>query len=163
MKLLAQRQIPLTVINVSGNVGVVGTNATLGTNGLDMSNTAVLNIAVGGVFAYASLTSAKIAKINIGDYALDALNGDFPLDAPGVTFVNPASVLKLMTTVASGKNSTIELTGNIESVVPNTGVVEINARNANTKLTIDGTANKYAIGTKANPVSKVQLTGHRTL
>ncbi|KJV61207.1 cell surface antigen-like domain protein [Rickettsia amblyommatis str. Darkwater] len=26
--------------------------------------------------------------------------------------MNPASVLKLMTTVASGKNSTIELTGN---------------------------------------------------
>ncbi|WP_227779942.1 hypothetical protein [Rickettsia sp. Tenjiku01] len=135
-----------------------------------MSNTAVLNIAAGGVFADASLTSAKIAKINIGEvnvgpavYALDALNGDFPLDAPGVTFVNPASVLKLMTTVASGKNSTIELTGNIEPVVPNTGVVEINARNANTKLTIDGMANKYAIGTKANPVSKVQLTGHGIL
>lgn len=142
----------------------------LRTNGLDMINTAVLNIAVGGVFADASLTSAKIIKINIGEvnagpavYALDALNGDFPLDAPGVTFVNPASVLKLMTTVASGKNSTIELTGNIEPVVPNTGVVEINARNANTKLTIDGMANKYAIGTKANPVSKVQLTGHGTL
>ncbi|MEG8230051.1 hypothetical protein O6R16_03070 [Candidatus Rickettsia tasmanensis] len=167
---LGTKANPLAVINVSGNVGVVGTNATLGTNGLDVSNTAVLNIAAGGVFADASLTSAKIAKINIGEvnagpavYALDALNGDFPLDAPGVTFVNPASVLKLMTTVASGKNSTIELTGNIEPVVPNTGVVEINARNANTKLTIDGMANKYAIGTKANPVSKVQLTGHGTL
>ncbi|WP_392505694.1 hypothetical protein ACE5D9_04720 [Rickettsia sp. 2024-CO-Wats] len=68
-----------------------------------------------------------------------------------------------MTTVASGKNSTIELTGNVESVVSNIGVVEINARNANTKLTIDGMANKYAIGTKANLVSKVQLTGHGTL
>ncbi|WP_017442698.1 beta strand repeat-containing protein [Rickettsia gravesii] len=152
----------LAVINVSGNVGVIGTNAKLGTNGFDVSNTAVLNIVAGRVFADASLTSAKIAKINIGEvnagpavYALDALNSDFPLDAPGVTFVNPASVLKLMTIVASGKNSTIELTGNIEPVVPNTGVVEINARNANTKLTIDGTANKYAIGTKANPVSKV--------
>ncbi|KJW04713.1 cell surface antigen-like domain protein [Rickettsia argasii T170-B] len=77
--------------------------------------------------------------------------------------MNPASVLKLMTTVASGKNSTIELTGNIEQVVPNTGVVEINARNANTKLTIDGMANKYDIGTKANPVSTVQLTGYGTL
>ncbi|MFQ3886744.1 MAG: hypothetical protein AB8U88_03890 [Rickettsia conorii subsp. raoultii] len=167
---LGTKANPLAVINVSGNVGVVGTNATLGTNGLDVSNTAVLNIAAGGVFADASLTSAKIAKINIGEvnagpavYVLDALNGDFPLDAPGVTFVNPASVLKLMTTVASSKNSTIELTGNIEPVVPNTGVVEINARNANTKLTIDGMANKYAIGTKANPVSKVQLTGHGTL
>ncbi|WP_392505695.1 hypothetical protein ACE5D9_04725 [Rickettsia sp. 2024-CO-Wats] len=41
---------PLAVINVSGNVGVVGTNAMLGTNGLDMSNTAVLTIAAGGVF-----------------------------------------------------------------------------------------------------------------
>lgn len=167
---LGTKANPLAVINVSGNVGVVGTNATLGTNGLDVSNTAVLNIAAGGVFADASLTSAKIAKINIGEvnagpavYALDALNGDFPLDAPGVTFVNPASVLKLMTTVASGKNSTIELTGNIEQVIPNTGVVEINARNINTKLTIDGMANKYAIGTKANPVSKVQLTGYGTL
>ena len=41
--------------------------AKLGTNGLDVSNTAVLNIAAGGVFADASLTSTKIAKINIGD------------------------------------------------------------------------------------------------
>ncbi|KJV88708.1 beta strand repeat-containing protein [Rickettsia amblyommatis] len=41
---LGTKANPLAVINVSGNVGVVGTNATLGTNGLDVSNTAVLLI-----------------------------------------------------------------------------------------------------------------------
>ncbi|QQV75716.1 hypothetical protein H6P87_01280 [Rickettsia tillamookensis] len=156
----------LAAINVTAGseVGVVG-----GANKLDVSNVLALNIGNGAIFADQSITSAQIAQINIGDnngpgtYALDALNGDFQLKAPGVTFVDPASVLKLMTTVASGNNSTIELTGNIEPLVPNTAIVEINAKNANTKLTIDGTANEYAIGTKANPVSKVQLTGQGTL
>ncbi|WP_256621196.1 hypothetical protein [Rickettsia sp. TH2014] len=156
----------LAAINVTAGseVGVVG-----GANSFDVSNAAALNIGNGAIFVDQSITSTQIAKTNIGDnngprtYALDALNGDFQLKAPGVTFVDSASVLKLMTTVASGNNSAIELTGNIEPLVPNVAIVEINAKNANTKLTIDGTANNYAIGTKANPVSKVQLTGQGTL
>ncbi|WP_017208669.1 hypothetical protein [Rickettsia australis] len=117
---LGTKANPLAVINVSGNVGVVGTNAKLGTNGLDVRNTAVLNIAAGGVFVDASLTSARIGALNIGDanvgpavYALDSINADFDLDTPGVAFKNDSSILKLMATSADVNTpSTIYRTGN---------------------------------------------------
>ncbi len=78
------------------------------------------------------------------------------LNAPGVTFVNPASVFKLMTTVAGGNTSTITLTGDIDPGTPNTGVLELNATNANAKLAISG---KFALGTKANPLKAITFSG----
>ncbi len=174
---LGTKANPLAVINVSGNVGVAGTNVTLGTNKLDVSNTAVLNIAAGGVFADASLTSASIDEINIGDntangaatYALDAINADFGLDAPGVAFKNVSSVLKLMTTsTVANKTSTIYLTGNIEPGAANFGIVELNAENANTTLVINGVKNKgvnpiLSLGTANHPLQQIKFSGLGTI
>ena len=174
---LGTKANPLAVINVSGNVGVVGTNAKLGTNGLDVSNTAVLNIAAGGVFADASLTSASIGAINIGDntangaatYALDAVNADFDLDAPGVAFKNDSSVLKLMTTSTDVNTpSTIYLTGNIDPGAANFGIVELNAENANTTLVINGVKNKgvnpiLSLGTANHPLQQIKFSGLGTI
>ncbi|GAA5251998.1 hypothetical protein [Candidatus Rickettsia kedanie] len=163
----------LAVINVSGNVGVVGTNAKLGTNGLDVRNTAVLNIAASGVFVDASLTSARIGELNIGDanagpavYALDAINADFDLDAPGVAFKNDSSILKLMTTSADVNTpSTIYLTGNIEPLTAHTVIVELNAQNAGVTLIIDGDKNKgmnpdtRSLGTVDYPLKQITFLG----
>ena len=48
-----------------------------------------------------------------------------------------------MTIISSGKNSIITLTGYIDLGITNNGVVEINAKNTNMKLIIDGTVNRY--------------------
>jgi len=168
-KTLGKVGAALAAINVTAGseVGVVG-----GANSLNVSNTAVLNIAAGGVFADASLTSAQIGTINIGDatagpavYALDAINTDFDLDAPGVEFKNDSSVLKLMTSAAAaGTTSTIYLTGNIEPLNKNTAIVELNAQNAGVKLIINGTKNDvtnkgYSLGTVDKPLQQIKFSG----
>ncbi|WP_341788721.1 hypothetical protein [Rickettsia endosymbiont of Lasioglossum villosulum] len=158
---------PLEQIYVTGNVGVIGTS----TNKLDVSNAKNLTIAAGGIFADATpnITSALIPQIFIGDtsgpgvYALDAVNGNFPFAAPGLAFKNDSSVLKLMTSAATGITSTIQLTGDITPPNPNTAIVEINAKNAGSTLVIDGTSNGYSIGTLALPMSKIKFTGDGTI
>ncbi|WP_231278388.1 beta strand repeat-containing protein [Rickettsia bellii] len=158
---------PLDQIYVTGNVGVIGTS----TNKLDVRNAKNLTIAAGGIFADASpnITSALIPQIFIGDpsgpgvYALDAVNGNFPFAAPGLAFKNDSSVLKLMTSAATGITSTIQLTGDITPPNPNTAIVEINAKNAGSTLVIDGTSNGYSIGTLALPMSKIKFTGDGTI
>lgn len=68
---LGTKANPLAVINVSGNVGVVGTNAKLGTNGLDVSNTAVLNIAAGGVLSMHHLPRQALMQLTLVMLKLD--------------------------------------------------------------------------------------------
>ncbi|AFB21518.1 hypothetical protein [Rickettsia canadensis] len=50
-----------------------------------------------------------------------------------------------MTIISSGKNSIITLTGYIDPGIPNTGLVEINAKNTNIKLIIDSIVNRYVL------------------
>ncbi|MFY9590326.1 beta strand repeat-containing protein, partial [Rickettsia endosymbiont of Halotydeus destructor] len=155
----------LTSINIVGNVGIAGISPT--TKQLDVSNTKALNISAGSVFADESITSAQIKAINIGDntgagtYALDAVNADFTLQAAGVTFGNEDSVFKLMTSAtAANSTSTIILDYNIVPLAPHTAIVELNAKNPGVTLKIEGTANKYSLGTKALPLKQINFSGN---
>ncbi|WP_341790343.1 autotransporter domain-containing protein [Rickettsia endosymbiont of Polydrusus tereticollis] len=162
----------LAELNVSGAVTISGADTKL-----DVSNVAVLNLAPASVFTDKSLTSAKINEINIGvdgangkaTYVLDAVNapiigaiGDLPgspeftLNASGVNFANPDSVLRLQSTAPAGVLSTIQL---MEDLAPaaGTGIVELNSANEGATLIIYGQEKSF--GTALKPLKQLIFSG----
>ena len=70
-----------------------------------------------------------------------------------------------MTTVAdAGTTSTIYLTGNIDPGAAHFGIVELNAKNVDTKLIINGDKNKginptLSLGTANHPLKQITFSG----
>ena len=106
----------LNALNIMGNVTI--------TDNLDVHNINQLNIQKGAYLTDQSLTSAKVAEINIGQlidktsyaatYALDAVNGDFELNTGGMKFIHEDSVLNLKNS-SKADDHTITLTGPLDS------------------------------------------------
>lgn len=158
----------LAQLNIQGQVTALGGVGTA----LNVSNTNQLNLLAGSTFTDNSLTSVGIAKINIGDgnglatYILDTINGDIPANAPlntgGMTFVNAASVLQLQSSTAV--DSSITLNGDLNpggaGGATGTGIVKINAINANETLTIDGVGfNLGTVGVGGNLLNSMTFSG----
>lgn len=152
---------PLATLNIIGDVTVLGGADTA----INVAGTNVINLKVGSTFTDESVTSRKVAAINIGEvegaatYILDAVNGDFALDTGGISFKNAASVLQLASSDALGNNRTITLNADLNPGEVGKGIVALNSATAGEVLTIDG-ANGANLGiAKGNTLKRVTFAG----
>ncbi|HJD59543.1 MAG TPA: autotransporter domain-containing protein [Rickettsia endosymbiont of Omalisus fontisbellaquei] len=151
----------LDALNIKGNVTI--------TNNLDTHNINQLNIQKEAVFTDQSLTSAKIAEINIGElagaatYSLDAVNGDFELNTGGMIFVHEDSALDLKNS-SNANDHTITLTGPLDSGHDKSGIIKLTTGDKN--LIIDNNGNDdNTLGTKNHRLKELDFvsTGNGTI
>jgi hypothetical protein len=74
----------------------------------------------------------------------------------------------MTTSAVANKTSIIYLTGNIDPGAANFGIVELNAKNANTTLVINGVKNKgvnpiLSLGTANHPLQQIKFSGLGTI
>ncbi|MCC8419316.1 MAG: autotransporter outer membrane beta-barrel domain-containing protein, partial [Rickettsia endosymbiont of Glossina mortisans submortisans] len=129
----------LAELNIKGDVTI--------TNNLDIHNINKLNIQKGAYFTDQSLTSAKVAEINIGQlidktsyaatYALDAVNGDFELNTGGMKFIHEDSALDLKNS-SNANDHTINLTGPLDSGHDKFGIIKLTTGDKNLIIANNG-------------------------
>ncbi|MFY9589163.1 autotransporter outer membrane beta-barrel domain-containing protein [Rickettsia endosymbiont of Halotydeus destructor] len=162
----------LSGLGVSGNVKIVG-----GANGVDISNTPVLDVYNGARFIDESGTSATIAAINIGaadptikgaivgaaSHTIDAVNAGANLNilqaGKTINFLHKDSVLVLQNSANDSKMITLNQA--IDPGANDKGIVTINSVVATKTLTIAkaGGAANITLGTAVNKLNALAFTG----